>query len=203
MAAPVTSRRRLSPEDRRAEILAVAQTAFSSGSYAQVSLARIAQASGASPSLIVFHFGSKRALYLECLTLSGQRMMADLLEVAESGAPDRLTRAMRRYVEHAATYREGFLALLRGGQESGFPEAAEAIENVRATVTDWLLGHFGRAGDVAAELAVRGYIGYLDTITIHWLSLPDEQRECVSPAAVAAMATAALEGGLAQVAQRD
>jgi AcrR family transcriptional regulator len=62
---PVTKRRRLEPQERRAEILAAARRLFDSGNYASVSTADIAKAAGVARPLINHYFGGKRELYLE------------------------------------------------------------------------------------------------------------------------------------------
>ncbi|MDT7723502.1 MAG: hypothetical protein QOI21_78 [Actinomycetota bacterium] len=58
-------RRRLEPEERRAEILAAARKLFDAGTYASVSTSDIAKAAGVARPLINHYFGGKRELYLE------------------------------------------------------------------------------------------------------------------------------------------
>ena len=58
-------RRRLEPEERRAEILAAARRLFDAGNYASVSTSDIAKAAGVARPLINHYFGGKRELYLE------------------------------------------------------------------------------------------------------------------------------------------
>jgi len=62
---PTTKRRRLEPEERRAEILAAARKLFDTGNYATVSTSDIAKAAGVARPLINHYFGGKRELYLE------------------------------------------------------------------------------------------------------------------------------------------
>lgn len=56
---------RLSPADRREQILAVARDLFADRPYASVSTAQIADAAGVRRGLLNHYFGTKRALYLE------------------------------------------------------------------------------------------------------------------------------------------
>lgn len=58
-------RTRLSADDRRAQILAVASDVFRSRPYGDVSLDEIAEKAGVARGLINHHFGTKRDLYLE------------------------------------------------------------------------------------------------------------------------------------------
>ena len=48
-------------------------------------------------------------------------------------------------------------------------------------------------------LAVRGYLGYIDAVIMHWLALPEDQRDQVSADMIAEVAAGAFAGGLAAV----
>ena len=48
-------------------------------------------------------------------------------------------------------------------------------------------------------LAVRGYLGYVDAVIVHWLALPGDERDRVTPAMIAGIAAGAFTGGLAAV----
>lgn len=57
--------RRMTGEDRRRQIVAVAQQLFARNAYDEVSTSEIAAAAGVTHGLLTYHFGSKRNLYLE------------------------------------------------------------------------------------------------------------------------------------------
>lgn len=62
---PPAQRRRLEPDQRRSEILAVARTLFGERTYSAVSVSEIAQRAGVARGLVNHYFGDKRRLYLE------------------------------------------------------------------------------------------------------------------------------------------
>ncbi|GDY32735.1 TetR family transcriptional regulator [Gandjariella thermophila] len=62
---PAARRRRLEPDQRKAQILAVARRMFGAGTYASVSTTDIANEAGVARGLINHYFGGKRGLYLE------------------------------------------------------------------------------------------------------------------------------------------
>ncbi|GAB2656339.1 TetR/AcrR family transcriptional regulator [Nocardia goodfellowii] len=62
--APASRRRRLEPDERRAQILACAIDMFGERPYAAVSTAELAQRAGVARGLINHYFGNKRDLYL-------------------------------------------------------------------------------------------------------------------------------------------
>ncbi len=46
-------------------------------------------------------------------------------------------------------------------------------------------------------VAVRGYLGYVDSAIAHWLALPEEEQARVGPDTIAQLAVGAFTGGLA------
>lgn len=81
MKAQSTSpRRRLEPDERRAEILSVARRLFGADSYSAVSTSDIAREAGVARALINHYFGSKRELYLQVV----RQMLVIPASVAEN-----------------------------------------------------------------------------------------------------------------------
>ena len=204
------------PDERRALILRAARDLFSQRPYADVSVADIAQAAGVSPPLIVFHYGSKRSLYLAVLGAAAGAIRAGLHELPGPPSLDRLRAGVVFYAEYARTHRAGFLSLLRGGQDVA--EAAALVEAFRDELTGQIHadltalrripadpGAAAAAGDEAGDeavltmLAVRGYLGYVDAMIVHWLALPGVERDRVTPAMIAGIAAGAFTGALAAV----
>ena len=201
------------PDERRALILRAARDLFSQRPYADVSVADIAQAAGVSPPLIVFHYGSKRSLYLAVLGAAAGAIRAGLHELPGPPSLDRLRAGVVFYAEYARTHRAGFLSLLRGGQDVA--EAAALVEAFRDELAGQIhadltaprripAGPGAAAGDEAGAaaltmLAVRGYLGYVDAVIVHWLALPGDERDRVTPAMIAGIAAGAFTGGLAAV----
>src|SRR5581483_10368760 len=63
-------RRRRDGVGRRHEILAIAQRLFAERPFDAVSTADIAHEAGIAPSLVAYHFGSKRGLLIEAIRAS-------------------------------------------------------------------------------------------------------------------------------------
>ena len=231
----------MEPDERRALIMRAARDLFSQRPYADVSVADIAQAAGVSPPLIVFHYGSKRSLYLAVLDAAAGAIRAGLHELPGPPSLDRLRAGVVFYAGYARTHRAGFLSLLRGGQNVA--EAAALVEAFRDELAGQIHADLtalrriradpgAAAGDEATAagdevtaagdeataagdevtmagdemtataltmLAVRGYLGYVDAVIVHWLALPGDERDRVTPAMIAGIAAGACTGGLAAV----
>ena len=65
MSETAVRRRRLSPDQRREQILVAAERLFAERPYVDVSTTELAAAAGVARGLLNHYFGDKRALYLE------------------------------------------------------------------------------------------------------------------------------------------
>jgi AcrR family transcriptional regulator len=190
------------PDERRALILRAAGDLFSQQSYADVSVADIAAAADVSPPLIVFHFGSKRSLYLAVLDAAAAAIRAGLDDLPGPPSLDRLRAGVRFYAGYARTHRAGFLSLLRGQDVAEAAALVEAFRDELAAQIHAALSPGPGRDDgpgTLTLLAVRGYLGYVDAVIVHWLALPEDQRDQVSADMIAEVAAGAFAGGLAAV----
>jgi hypothetical protein len=80
-------------------------------------------------------------------------------------------------------------------------EAAALVEAFRDELARQILADLNavrrdeEAAEVLTVLAVRGYLGYVDAVIVHWLALPEDQRDQVSADVIADMAAGAFSGG--------
>ncbi|GAB3281434.1 hypothetical protein GCM10027456_74690 [Kineosporia babensis] len=192
----------MEPDQRRAAILGTAGEEFSRRPFSAVSVADLAAAAGVSAPLIVFYFGSKKQLYLEVVRQAADAIAAGLRDVPGPASLERLETSVEFYAAFAQRNRAGFLTLLRGSQDEGQPEVRAIVEELRDTVLSQILADVAAAGvgidpetpDTA--MAVRSYLGYVDTAVTHWLSLPPPEQEQITAARIAQLAVGAFTGSL-------
>ncbi|MDZ4268403.1 MAG: helix-turn-helix domain-containing protein, partial [Mycobacterium sp.] len=68
------SRRRLSPEDRRNELLALGAEVFGQRPYDEVRIDEIAERAGVSRALMYHYFPDKRAFFAAVVRAEGERL---------------------------------------------------------------------------------------------------------------------------------
>jgi AcrR family transcriptional regulator len=197
--ATAAAPKRMVPDQRRALILRAARELFSQHPYADVSMADIAAAAGVSAPLIVFHFTTKKTLYLAILAAAADTIRDGLAALPGPPSIDRLRAGVRFYAEYAHAHRAGFLSLLRGGQES--PEAAALVEDLRTAIATQIEADLSAvrptlAANPLTPVAVRAHLGYVDAAILHWLTQPDAHRAQVTPAMLADLTAAAFTGAL-------
>ena len=99
------SRRRLSPDDRRNELLALGAEVFGQRTYDDVRIDEIAERAGVSRALMYHYFPDKRAFFAAVVRAEGDRLFE-----ATSAAPDPDASLFNQV-------REGVLAYLRYDEE--------------------------------------------------------------------------------------
>lgn len=119
-------RRRMEPDARRAEILAVARRLFGRGSFSTVSTSDIAAEAGVARALINHYFGSKRELYLEVV----RQMMVIPASVSErlppTTAEERLSICVDRWLDVVERNRDMWLSAI-GSEAIGHDDEVERI----------------------------------------------------------------------------
>ena len=119
-------RRRMEPDARRAEILAVARRLFGRASFSTVSTSDIAAEAGVARGLINHYFGSKRELYLEVV----RQMMVIPASVSErlppTTAEERLSICVDRWLDVVERNRDMWLSAI-GSEAIGHDDEVERI----------------------------------------------------------------------------
>lgn len=174
-------RRRLSVDERREQLIAVALELFSRRPPEEVSIDDIAAAAGASRPLVYHYFPGKQALYEESLRRAGRELSARFEEPMEGPLSERLHRVMGRYLGFVQSHGPGFAALLRGGSVAASAGTSAVIDEVRRAAHDQILAHLAiPAPSPGLRLAVRAWIANAEITSLEWLgerSLPLEELQ--------------------------
>lgn len=176
MPAPV--RRRLSKDARRAELLKAGERVFSDRPFDDVSIDDIAAAAGISKNLLYHYFAGKRELYLAVISDAAEGML-DATEPDPALEPlARLRGSLECHLAYAAEHASGYMALLRGA--GGDPDVQVIVGRAHDHVVERILRDLPLPGEAPPEvqLALRGWIGLVDALTMDWLdgqALPRER----------------------------
>lgn len=131
-----STRTRLAPDTRRAEILAVAREAFARGDYAGVSMADIAEGAGVTPGLVNHYLGPKRELYLTLLRDVADRIPEMIRTDRGDLSPrERIELNTRDFLDSVERDREDW-ALLFGAQAPRDPEVVEIVDSARERIVE-------------------------------------------------------------------
>lgn len=186
MAAPKRKKRlvRMENDERRAQLLALGRKAFSTHSYDEVSIDELAKKAKLSKGLFYYYFPTKRDLYIAGLRETAKELLAKLVSTVrrDLSPRGRATVSVDAYLEHVGSQSSGFVALMRGGIGSD-PEVSAVLEEVRAAILDEFLSGAPISAVLRtrplSRIAIRGWIGMVEAVSIEWLSSQDLPRDAV------------------------
>lgn len=141
----------MSGDDRRRQVLAVAEDEFAVAGLHGASTETIAHRAGITQAYVFRLFGTKRQLFLECVDAAFERMRAALIDAA--GDARGLDALAAMGLEYNAMLADRTTLLL---QLQGFAAAAAGDDEVRGAVRD----SFGRLWQAVADRA------RLDAVTV-------------------------------------
>ncbi|MDV7355856.1 TetR/AcrR family transcriptional regulator [Rhodococcus oxybenzonivorans] len=179
----VVKRTRLSPEQRRAQLIDLGVKMLAQRPLEQISVEEIADQAGVSRGLLFHYFASKHDFHLAIVRHSSSEMLARTAPdpyVDDARDPLHILRSvLAAYVDYVSENRGTYVSLLRG-TASGDPDMRAVFEETRAMMSERTLEQLPILGverTPAVELAVRGWIAYVEEVTISWLRDPQLTRE--------------------------
>lgn len=177
------SRTRLAPQLRREQLLDAAMALFERRPYDAVTLEGIAETARVSPALVHHYFGTKREVFLGVVVraIAGfQEAIAAAPASAEGDqlpARERLRAALGRYLDFVLDRPNGY-AFVIGARGAPDDEVRFAIDAAREEVHRAVLVLVGiPEPDLAQDLAMWGWIGFVERVTPRWVARGGIDRE--------------------------
>ncbi|MEU2145302.1 MULTISPECIES: TetR/AcrR family transcriptional regulator [Streptomyces albovinaceus subgroup] len=174
---PRATYRRLSVEERRAQLLLAALGLFAHRAPDEVSLDEVAVAAGVSRPLVYRYFpGGRQQLYEAALGSAADELTLCFTEPPVGPPTERVARVLDRYLRFVDEHDTGFSALLRGGSVVETSRTTTIVDGVRRAAADEILRHLGRmagAGEQPAgprlRMMVRSWIAAVEAASLMWL----------------------------------
>src|SRR4051794_30180663 len=173
-------RRRLSDE-RREELLRAGVELFGTRSFDDVSIDEIAATVGISRGLLYHYFPSKRDFYVAGLRRAADDLLAAVGPAARAPLDDRLVVGLDAYLDYVEGHARGFVSLMRGGIGSD-AEVRAIVDGVRESLASGVLEGLAEAGveGPTLRLAVRGWIGFVEAVSLEWIERGEPSRDEVA-----------------------
>lgn len=179
------TRRRLSAEERREQLLSVGARLFSESPYDDVWIERVAEIAGVSRGLLYHYFPTKRDFFAAVVERESARMLR--LTAAVPGLPvrDQITAGLDAYLEHVLAHAHGYRAFHRA-EAAGDQAVRKVYREALAAQERQILAALAAdpefrpvAGEAGVRLAVRGWLAFITAVCLEWLSDPQPSREQV------------------------
>ncbi len=163
------SRRRLSPDDRRSELLALGAEVFGQRPYDEVRIDEIAERAGVSRALMYHYFPDKRAFFAAVVRAEGERLFEATNTPPEPGQSlfDQVRAGVLAYVRYDERHPHGAWAAYMGmGRSEPVLRGIEDIDNDRqanrilARITEAVSGGLDSKVERDLRITVYGWLAF-------------------------------------------
>ena len=171
------ARRRLSVEDRRAELLDIGMELFSRHAYEEISVDEIADRAGISRGLLYHYFPTKRDFYAAVTRAAATEVERLTAPIPSIPLAEQLRAGIEAFLTYAESHPHGFLSAYRGGI-AGDRKVRAMVERGRRRQTQRILQtlHAKEEHLPAMRLAVYGWTAMVQAVTAEWLERPEIDR---------------------------
>jgi AcrR family transcriptional regulator len=169
------SYRRMDVDERRRQLLERGAELFTSHSYDELSMNKIAAEVGISKALLYHYFPSKQAFFEETLSAWAEQLRERTEPDPALPPIEQLTASLDAFLamveENAAAYRN----LMQSA--TGVPEIRDLIEEVRRVTAKRILeGLYPGEPPPKARTAVSGWLWFMDGACLNWIEHRDIER---------------------------
>jgi AcrR family transcriptional regulator len=175
-----TTRTRLSPAQRREQLLDLGVRLLASRSLDELSIDLLAEEAGISRGLLYHYFGNKTAFHEAVVRHAADDLIVQTAP-PQGGEPlDRLLASVAAYVDYVLANFEGYVSLVRGAA-GGSDTLRQIYEDVRDVLDDRIFTESVLSGDAQGDLIadtprnrliVRGWSAMCEELVIAWHTSP-------------------------------
>ncbi|MEY9848112.1 TetR/AcrR family transcriptional regulator [Streptacidiphilus sp. MAP5-3] len=185
-------RRRLSPADRRAQLLSVGAGMFAEHPYEEVLMDEVAQRAGVSRALLYRHFPSKHALFASVYQEAADRLLVETRIDPADSLRQQLVQGMDVHLDYFIANRNAVLTANR--VLAGDPVIQTIMTGELDALRARLLGVLPPADDTtraAVSSVLKSWLVFVQVLVVDWLAdetcSRDEMRDICVGAALGAL----------------
>jgi AcrR family transcriptional regulator len=207
----VSTRTRLSPQARRAQLIDLGVEMLATRRLDELSVELIAKAAGISRGLLFHYFPSKQDFHLEVARAAAAEMLRRTEADTELSPVEALRSALTSFMDYVQENPDNYKSLVRGAA-SGDATMRAIFDNTRTTMAQRVIdviADMGLDADARTRLAIHGWIAFVEECVVRWIDAGgigrDELLEMLTKSlpAVALSASAMDVGTLASTLTAD
>jgi AcrR family transcriptional regulator len=162
---------------RREQLLDLGLGMFAARTYDAVSIDDVAVAAGISKGLLYHYFPTKRDFYVAVVCEAARRLLEVTSPPLELLPLERLVHGLQGYLTFVDAHALTYAALLRGGIGTD-EDVIRVVEGAREKIIERLLEGIGQENPTALlRLLLRGWIGFVEATSLHWIEHRDLARD--------------------------
>jgi AcrR family transcriptional regulator len=170
-----TTRTRLTPEQRRAQLLDLGVQLLATRSLDELSIDLLAEEAGISRGLLYHYFGNKHAFHEAVVRRAADDLIEQTAPPADGEPLERMLTSLAAYLDYVVANHEGYLSLVKaaaGGNET----LREIYEEARSALNGRIFREDAQ-GDIipdtpATRLVVRGWSAMVEELVLSWIDDP-------------------------------
>lgn len=180
------TRRRLSTEERREQLLTVGARLFSESPYDEVWIERVAEIAEVSRGLLYHYFPTKRDFFAAVVERESVRMLRMTAAVPGIPVREQLTAGLDTFLGYVESHAHGYRAFHRA-DAAGDQAVRKVYQRALAAQERQILAalaadpEFGAVFETRPDtrLAVRGWLAFTTAVCLEWLRGSDLSRDQV------------------------
>jgi AcrR family transcriptional regulator len=204
----VRTARRMTPEQRRRQLVEAAIELYGRRPYEQVTVDDIVTAADVSRPLFYRYFSGPSEIYVAALRFAADGLIARFSAPAEGTLLEQLRSLIAEFISFAEAHNAAFTALLRGGSVVATAETGAVVDDVRRHAVAEILARTGVTDPTPlALLTLNCWTAVVEGTTLTWLQervLPRAELEgwLVDQLIAMVSATAGRDPSVARTLQR-
>ena len=177
MTTSGTARTRLSPEQRREQLLDLGVRLLAHRSLDELSIDLLAEEAGISRGLLYHYFGSKQAFHEAVVRHAADDLIAQTTPPTDGDPMERLLTSVAAYVDYVVANHEGYVSLIRGA--AGGNETLRRIyDEARSALSERIFTEDAQ-GELIEDtprnrLVVRGWSAMTEELVLAWIDDPSD-----------------------------
>ncbi|HTW16350.1 MAG TPA: TetR/AcrR family transcriptional regulator [Nocardioides sp.] len=171
-----SARTRLSPDERRAQLLDLGVRLLATRSIEELSIDVLAEEAGISRGLLYHYFGSKHAFREAVVRRAADDLIAQTVPPADGELEERLLVSVTAYLDYVLANYEGYLSLVKAAA-SGNETLRDIYDEARSVLTDRIFREDAE-GEILPDtpltrLVVRGWSAMTEELVLTWRADPN------------------------------
>ncbi len=172
-----TTRRRLSADDRRRQLVGIGLQMLTTQPIHQLSIDAVAEQAGISRGLLFHYFPTKRDFYVAVMRAAGRRLLRQTRPDPALPPTEQLRQMLTAYVAFVDRRRDAYISWVRGAA-GGDTFVVEVYDETRAALTTRVLGTLGESAvavDAASarRMTVHAWFAYVEDLALEWSALAE------------------------------
>ncbi|NLU63584.1 TetR/AcrR family transcriptional regulator [Rhodococcus sp. HNM0563] len=163
-------RRRLPPEERRRQLVAVGLQELSNRPIHALSIDRVAEIAGISRGLLFRYFPTKQDFYVAVVGAASRRMLR--AATPDPDDPDPLRACLNAFVSFVDRHSDNYQAFFHGGFGAD-PQILEIHDEVRNTMVGRILTATRATPNPLTTMRLRGWWSMVESLAVDRTAAPD------------------------------